>query len=75
MQSTQSTFNIISNQDATIGGKLVSFNRLLQNAVDELDEGIKLVVEDEFTSRRKDAGMSPLYKKATISTHYTSTRT
>ena len=58
MQSTQSTFNIISNQDATIGGKLVSFNRLLQNAVDELDEGIKLVVEDDSMSRRQDAGMS-----------------
>ena len=59
MQSTQLTFDIMSNEDSTIGSKLVSFHRLLQNAVDELDEGIKLVVEDEFTSRRKDAGMSP----------------
>ena len=59
MQSTQLTFNIMSNQDGTIGSKLVSFNRLLQNAVDELDEGIKLVVDDQSTSRRQDAGMSP----------------
>ena len=43
MQSTQLTFDIMSNEDSTIGSKLVSFHRLLQNAVDELDEGIKLV--------------------------------
>ena len=59
MQSTQLTFDIMSNEDSTIGSKLVSFNRLLQNAVDELDEGIKLVVDDQSTSRRQDAGMSP----------------